>query len=70
MQRPGKTHRAGLGDDNQLMRIKNFMQMCAEVLGDNDNDSSAFWFEQIVDHIMDGGSIPTERKEVSRILGL
>ncbi len=32
--------------------------------------TAAFFFEQLVEHINDGGSLPKEKREIARILGI
>lgn len=70
MQRAGNTHRAAMGDSNHMMKLKDFMKTCADVLDDNGDGNSAFWFSQIAEHLADGGELTVDKKEVSRILGL
>ena len=33
-------------------------------------DDAAFYFEQVEDHLRTGGSLPTNQREIERILGL
>lgn len=69
-QRSGKTHRAALGDGTQEMKLRNFFRDAQHILEEAGEHDAAFYFEQMVDHINEGGSLPTTRKEVSRILGV
>lgn len=69
-QRAGKTHRAGPSDGLQDMKLRNFFRTCKEVLEDEGNDDAAFLFEQLVEHINTGKSLPSERRDIIRILGL
>jgi hypothetical protein len=70
-QRRGKTHKAALGDGLQDMKLKLFFQDCAEVLEDSGNEDAAFYFHQLVEHLMEGKPIPNDNKrEAARILGL
>lgn len=69
-QRPGKTHKAALGDSNQLIRLKNFFKICRDVLEAEGLEDPAYYFEQIYEHLADGGEVSNDKKEVSRILGL
>ena len=68
-QRPGKTHRAALGDDLQQMHLKNFFRSCKEILESTD-DSAAFFFEQLQEHIEAGNPLPHEKREIQRLLGI
>jgi len=70
-QRTGKSHRAALGDGMADMKLKLFFRDCAAVLDENGHGDAAFYFEQIVEHIMSGKSLPNDNKhEVARILGV
>jgi len=69
MQRAGKTHRAAANDGMQEMKLRNFFRACAEILEPVDTDA-AFYFEQIVDHINAGNSLPADRKDIQRLLGI
>jgi len=67
-QRSGKTHRAAANDGMQDMKIRNFFRAAASVL--DDEPDSKFYFEQIVEHINNGGNIMTDDPiAVRRILG-
>lgn len=70
MQRSGKSHRAAMSDSMQEMNLRNFFRTCSEVLTDNDETNSAFYFEQIMEHINSGKGLPQERREIQRVLGL
>jgi hypothetical protein len=69
-QRAGKTYKAGardggLGD----MKLRAFFRTAANLF-DEDNDTR-FYFEQIVEHISDGGNLTTDNPvAIRRILGL
>lgn len=70
-QRSAKTHRAALGDGMQDMKMKIFFAHCASILEESGDVGSAFYFEQIVDHIIAGKALPSDnRKEIARILGV
>ena len=69
-QRTGKSHKAALGDGMADMKLKIFFQDCANVLDAEGNADSAFYFEQIVEHIMQGKALPTDKREVARMLGV
>jgi len=70
-QRAGKTHKAALGDGMQDMKLKMFFRDCAEVLDAEGQEDAAFYFHQIVEHIMAGNPLPHDNKrEAARILGL
>ena len=68
-QRAGKTHRAAANDGMQDMKLRNFFRTAAKVVGD-DTDAQ-FYFEQIVDHINNGGNIMSDDPTtIRRILGV
>jgi len=69
MQRAGKTHRAAANDGMQEMKLRNFFRTCVDIL-EPENADAAFFFEQIVDHINAGNSLPADRKEIQRLLGI
>jgi len=54
-QRAGKMHRASASDGLGEMKLRNFFRTCASVV-EEDTDAQ-FYFEQIVDHINNGGNI-------------
>jgi hypothetical protein len=68
-QRPGKTHRAALGDDMQEMKLKIFFRTCKELLESADV-SAAFYFEQLQEHIEAGNTLPQDKREIQRLLGI
>ena len=69
-QRTGKSHRAALGDGMADMKLKLFFRDCAAVLDENGHGDAAFYFEQVVDHLRDGGSLPKDKREAEKVLGL
>lgn len=71
-QRPGKTHRAALGDSMQEMHLRNFFRSCAEILDAAGEPASfaAFYFEQVQEHIEAGHSLPQDKREIARLLGI
>lgn len=71
MQRPAKTHRAAMGSDGRvdLREIIDFMDRCAVVLTKEHNEDSAFYFEQIAEHLRNNPHRGF-KEDVGRILGL
>ena len=70
-QRAGKSHKAALGDGSQDMKMKIFFAHCADILEESGQEDASFYFEQIVDHIIAGKTLPSDnRKEIARILGV
>lgn len=70
MQRAGKTYRAAPGDNTQDMKLKNFFRTCKELLDIEGMESESFLFEQLEEHMLTGKPLPSEPKEISRLLGL
>ena len=69
-QRAGKMHRAGANDSLKDMHLRTFFRAAAQLLEDTGNEDAAFYFEQVEEHISNGGSIYTDdRQSISRILG-
>ncbi len=69
-QRPGKTHRAAAASDGRvsLYEVIDFMEGAANVLSRAEKEDSAFYFEQIVEHLRNN---PKGLKEnVGRVLGV
>ena len=57
-QRRGKTYRAAASDGLQDMKLRNFFRTAAAVC--DDESEAQFYFEQLVEHISQGGSIMTD----------
>lgn len=68
-QRAGKTHRAAANDGLHDMKLRNFFRTAASIC--EENSDAQFYFEQIVDHMNNGGSVMTDDPiAVRRILGM
>jgi len=70
MQRAGKTHRAAMSDSLSDMKLRNFFRDCKELLEANNEDDAAFYFEQCMEELNAGKSLPSDKREVARLLGL
>ena len=72
-QRPAKTYRAAANDTaggyNDLA-TRMFFRDAAAMLEKEGYSDPAFYFEQIADYLAEGKSLPTDRKLISRALGL
>jgi len=67
-QRSGKWKPAAMRDGLNDMKLRAFFRTAANVVGE-DTDAG-FYFEQLVDHITQGGSLTTDDPvAVRRILG-
>ena len=68
-QRAGKTHRAAASDGLGEMKLRNFFRTCVRVV--EEESDAQFYFEQLVDHINNGGNISTDDPvAIRRILGV
>ena len=65
-QRPGKKTRP-MGDGG-LMKEMLFFKACKEVLAEYGHDDAAFYFEQVEEHMRNGGSLSVN--DAGRILGV
>lgn len=66
MQRPGKKTRP-MGDGN-LMKTMLFFKACKEVLNEYEHEDAAFYFEQVEQHLRDGGTL--DAGKAGNILGV
>lgn len=67
-QRSGKWKPAAMSDGMNEMKLRNFFRACARVV--EDESDAQFYFEQLVEHINNGGNISTDDPvAVRRILG-
>lgn len=68
-QRAGKTYKAAASDSMSDMKLRNFFRTAATMV--EDGSDAQFFFEQIVDHINDGGNIMSDDPTtIRRILGV
>lgn len=69
-QRGGKVSKP-IGDDRiNPMTLMQFVRECSNQLTEAGYEDSAFYFDQIVDHIRSGKGLTSDPKKVSSILGL
>lgn len=67
-QRPGKKQRGIGAGDGALMTQMLFFKACKEVLSEYGHEDAAFYFEQVEEHLRNGGSLSSN--EAGRILGV
>jgi len=71
VQRPGKTHKAAMGQDGRidLREMIDFMERCANVLERENQSDSAYYFEQVAEFVQ---RHPEKgiKEDAGRILGL
>lgn len=69
-QRAGKMSKS-MGDERiNPMILMQFARECAVQLNGAGYEDSAFYFEQIVDHLRSGKGLTADPRKVSSILGL
>lgn len=68
MQRAGKTHKASGAENTSLMKTTLFFKACKEVLEEYGHEDAAFYFEQLEEHLRNGGSL--DANKVGNILGV
>lgn len=69
-QRRGNWKKASLDSGLSQMKLRNFFRDCKELLEENGEEDAAFYFEQIMDEINEGRSLPGDKRMVSKVLGL
>ena len=67
-QRAGKWKSATLDDGYRDSSVYTFFQKAQQALETKGEEDAAFYFEQVVEHIKQGGNIFSDR--VERVLGL
>jgi hypothetical protein len=69
MQRSAKYQTRASSPGMTDMQLLDFFRGCQQSL-ENEDGEAAFYFEQIVDHLRTGKPLPTQRSEISRMLGV
>ena len=69
-KRGGKWKKASLDSGLSQMKLRNFFRDCKELLEENGEEDAAFYFEQIMDEINEGRTLPGDKRNVSKVLGL
>lgn len=70
-QRVGSTHKAAARDHVYHERyMLLFFRACVEALEDAGEHEAAHFFEQLEDHVQQGGQLPQSPKELQRVFGL
>ena len=68
MQRMGKTHAASGADSGSDMKTMLFFKACKQALEEYGHDDAAFYFEQVEEHLRNGGSL--DQNKAGNILGV
>lgn len=66
----GKASASNAIDDARAMKLRNFFRDAKELLEKNGNEDAAYYFEQVMEELNQGKSLPTDKTNVSRLLGL
>ena len=72
-QRRGRTHSASASShnaDSQARLLHKFFKTSRELLEECGYEDAAFYFEQCEELFTNGGSLPSNRADISRLLGL
>jgi len=69
-QRRGKWKSAALDSGLSQMKLRNFFRDCKELLEENGEEDAAFYFEQVMDEINEGRTLPGDKRQVQKVLGL
>lgn len=72
-QRRGRTHSASASSyntDSQARLLHKFFKTARELLEETGNEDAAFYFGQAEEVFTSGGSLPSDRRAISQMLGL
>ncbi len=72
-QRRARTHSASASSQNsdtQARQLHHFFKTARELLQESGQDDAAFYFEQAEEVFTQGASLPSDRRDISRLLGL
>lgn len=67
-QRPAKMQKSDLGTND--MKCYKAMKLAAECLNGSGYEDEAFYFEQLVDWLSNGRTLPLDKKDMESALGL
>ena len=68
-QRTGKWKSASLRDGSGMNTVT-FFKCAKKVLSDYGQEDAAFYFEQVEEHLRQGGGLPNDNKQVGKVLGV
>ena len=68
-QRAGKWKTATLRDGNGMQTVT-FFKIAKQLLEQYGEEDAAFYFEQVEEHLRQGGGLPNDSKEVGKVLGV
>tara|TARA_R110000851_G_scaffold81665_1_gene179277 strand:- start:61 stop:288 length:228 start_codon:yes stop_codon:yes gene_type:complete len=61
---------SSITSDAQAMKLRNFFRDAKELLENNGNEDAAYYFEQVMEELNNGGTLPVDKSNVSKLLGL
>ena len=68
-QRPGKWKTATLRDGSGMQTVT-FFKIAKQLLEQDGEEDAAFYFEQVEEHLRQGGGLPNDSKQVGKVLGV
>ena len=68
-QRAGKWKTATLRDGSGMQTVT-FFKIAKQLLEQDGEEDAAFYFEQVEDHLRQGGGLPNDSKQVGKVLGV
>ena len=68
-QRKGKWKSATMQSGSNMQTI-NFFKTAKELLEKYGHDDAAFYFEQVEEHLRDGGKLSSDSSDVGKVLGV
>ena len=68
-QRPGKWKTASLRDGSGMQTVT-FFKIAKQLLEQYGEEDAAFYFEQVEEHLRDGGKLSSDSSDVGKVLGV
>ena len=68
-QRAGKWKTASLRDGSGMQTVT-FFKIAKQILEQYGEEDAAFYFEQVEEHLRQGGGLPNDNKQVGKVLGV
>tara|TARA_Y200000002_G_scaffold79126_1_gene62326 strand:- start:1090 stop:1305 length:216 start_codon:yes stop_codon:yes gene_type:complete len=68
-QRRGNWKPASMSQGDS-MRTVTFFKYAKKLLEEYGHEDAAFYFEQVEEHLRQGGSLPNDSREVGKVLGV
>lgn len=69
-QRKGKTYTASGFENGDAMKIVTFFKQAKAELGNAGEVDAAFYFEQVETWLREGNGLPSDERNVAKVLGL